>query len=168
MHVLALDPATATGVAYGEPGSTPKLWTEKFGGEGAEPEDIYEKATFFFADFLRTNTVDLFVIEGVVPPFGAMGRTTHNTTMITIGLYGIFVGVARCKRIPWRRVQIKAWRKHFLGRGDLNTETAKREALKRCRLLKWDPPDHNAAEAGGMFDWGCAQLNASLFGEMKW
>lgn len=167
-EVLALDPATKTGVAYGAPGSAPELQTLNFGGEGAEYEEIYRRATFWLADFLRTHSPKLFVIEGVVPPSGASGHTNHDTTMITIGLYGIFAGIAGCKGIPFRRVQIRTWRKHFLGRGDLKTEVAKREAIKRCRLLKWDPPDHNAAEAGGIWDWGCGQLNASLFGEMKW
>lgn len=171
-EVLGLDPATRTGVAFGVPGSTPELWTEFFGGEGAACEDVYERATFWLADFLKTRSPALFVIEAPVPPSAIKGFTNHDTTMITIGLYGIMVGIARCKRIPCRAVKISTWRKHFLGagNGNLKTEQAKRAALRQCRLLGWTPPDHNAAEAGGIWDWGGAQLRQpALLGEgLKW
>ncbi|HEX5508771.1 MAG TPA: hypothetical protein VFX37_09730 [Pseudolabrys sp.] len=168
VDVLALDPATKTGVAFGRAGQKPQLWTENFGSEDATCEDIYARATLFLADFLRTHPVGLFVIEGVVPPSGAKGFTNHNTTMITVGLFAIFVGIARCKRIPWRRVTVSSWRKHFLGSGRMKTDEAKRAAVKRCRMLGWHPPDHNAADAAGMWDWGCSQLRSPSFEGLQW
>src|ERR1035437_5504330 len=107
MHVLALDPATKTGVAFGSPGKSPVLFTVDFGGKGATCEDIFDRAASWFVDFLDRHPVALFVIEGVVPPFGAKGHTNHNTTMITVGIYGVFVGLARSRHISWRTVNMQ-------------------------------------------------------------
>lgn len=168
VEVLAIDPATKTGVAYGPVGGAPRLWTESFGGDGSDWVGVYGRATFWLADFLRTHKPAVIVIEGVVPPSAAQGFTNHDTTMITIGLFGIFTGLAGCKGIDLKVARIATWRKHFLGKGNLKTQEAKQAALRRCRLLKWEAPDHNAAEAGGIWDWGCGQLRAPTFGDMKW
>jgi hypothetical protein len=168
VEVLALDPATKTGVSYGPVGGTPKLWTENFGSEDSQCEDVYERATYWLANFLVTHKPSMFAIEQVVPPSAARGHTNHNTTMITVGLYGVFVGLIRCKRIECKPVKIATWRKHFLGKGNYNTVDAKRAALKRCRLLNWEPTDHNSAEAGGIWDWACQSLRSPSLLEMKW
>lgn len=170
-EVLALDPATKTGVAFGAPGERPQLWTENFGGEDTAWEGVYANATFWLADFLRTRSPALFIIEQPVPPSAVRGVTNHATTMITIGLYGVFTGLVGCKKIRLTPVRIGMWRKHFLGVGNLKTEEAKRAALRRCRQLGWEAPDHNAAEAGGIWEWGCAQLRQpSLLAveDLKW
>jgi hypothetical protein len=161
--ILAIDPATRSGVADGAPGSAPRLSVENFRHDETDDlADIYGRATFWLADRLRTNPPTLIVIEAPVPPSGAKGFTNHSTTMVTIGLFGIFVGIAKCKGIVVRTVHIATWRKHFLGRGNLPGDEAKRQCVKMCRMFDWGAPDHNAAEAAGIWSWGRSQLTPKL------
>ncbi len=162
--ILAIDPATRTGLAEGAPGSVPRLTIKNFRGDPTDaPEDIFQRVTFFFASRLRDEPLPTHVfIEAPVPPSGIVGATNHNTTLITIGIYAIVVGIVRCKHIPIHRAPIGSWRKYFLGKGNLSGAEAKRRAAEVCRLLAWDAPDHNAAEAAGIWAWGCAQIAPEL------
>jgi hypothetical protein len=82
--------------------------------------------------------------------------------MVTVGLFGIFCGIVRCKSIPLLPAPVATWRKHFLGRGRLASDVAKAQAMKRCKQLGWTAADHNGAEAAGIWSWACAQ-QATLF-----
>lgn len=170
--ILALDVATRTGVAEGRPGEVPRLQTVDFRA-GDDLSMLYANATTWLATKLRDDQPDLVVIERVVPPSGAMGHTNHDTTMISIGTFAIMCGIVRCKNVRLEYAPINTWRKHFLGHGRLPGAQAKRQAQQRCALLGWDAPDHNAAEAGGIWDWACQTFmgriptELHLFGERK-
>lgn len=156
--IMAIDQNTKSGIAEGLPGSTPRLETITFRrDETDEVEDIYERALFYFAERFRENPPGLVALERVVPPSAAQGHTNHNTTLITLGIYAIVIGVVRCKSIPLRTVAVQSWRKSFLGNGKLKGDVAKREAVKLCQRLGWDAPDHNAAEAAGIWHHACSQ-----------
>lgn len=161
--ILAIDAATRTGTCEGVPGRLPRLSTENFRQAPADgPEEIFARATFWLADRLRENPPTLVAIEQPVPPSAAWGATNHQTTIITIGLYGIFVGIARCKSIQVLHAPINSWRRYFLGKGNLKGDVAKRQAVALCRHLGWDAPDHNAAEAAGIYSWACSQIAPAL------
>lgn len=170
--ILALDVASKTGVAEGRPGEVPRLQTIDFRGEGELP-GLYGRATTWMATKLRDDPPDLIVIERVVPPSGAMGFTNHDTTMISIGMFAIFSGIINCKSVPLELAAISTWRKHFIGKGNHPGAVAKKMAVDRCKLLGWDAPDNNAAEAGGIWDWagqtfmGKTPQMLHLFGEKK-
>lgn len=156
--ILAIDQNTKSGIAEGVPGSSPRLETINFRRDVTDtPEDLYEAALFYFANRFRTDPPGLVAVERVVPPSAAQGNTNHATTLITLGIYAIIVGVVRCKSIPLRIVAVQSWRKSFLGNGRLPGDIAKREAVKLCQRLGWDAPDHNAAEAAGIWHHACAQ-----------
>lgn len=172
--ILAIDQNTKSGIAEGLPGATPRLETINFRRDETDtPEDLYERALFYFADRFRADPPGLVAIERVVPPSAAQGFTNHNTTLITLGIYAIVIGVVRCKSIPLRTVAVSTWRKAFLGSGKLTGDVAKREAVRLCGRLGWDAPDHNAAESAGIWHWACSQvaphalttLHPALFGE---
>lgn len=157
--ILAIDQNTKSGIAEGEPGSTPRLETINFRRDETDtPEDLYEAALFYFADRFRTDPPGLVAIERVVPPSAAQGFTNHNTTLITLGIYAIVIGIVKCKSIPLRIVAVQTWRKAFLGNGKLKGDVAKREAVKLCGRLGWNAPDHNAAEAAGLWHHACTQV----------
>jgi hypothetical protein len=170
--ILALDVASKTGVAFGRPGGVPRLQTIDFRGEGELP-GLYGRAVAWMATTLRDEPPDMVVIERVVPPSGARGFTNHDTTMISIGMFGILCGIINCKSIRLELAAISTWRKHFLGRGNYPGVIAKQMAVDRCKLLGWSPPDHNAAEAAGIWDWagqmfmGKTPEALHLFGEKK-
>ncbi len=155
-EILAIDPATKTGAAWGAPGTTPHIETVNLGRD--DIADSYGAAVAWMATKLRDRPPALVVIEKVVPPSSAWGHTNHATTMITIGLFGILCGIARCKSIPLLLAPINSWRKHSLGSGRLAGEQAKHRAVRLCRSLGWDAPDHNAAEAACIFIWASAQV----------
>lgn len=170
--ILALDVATKTGVAEGRPGEVPRLQTIDFRGKKKDDlTALYGFATRWMAEKMRNDPPDLVVIEQPVPPSSAWGHTNHDTTLITIGLFGILCGIVHCKRIRLEIAPIATWRKHFLGKGNYPGQIAKKLAIERCQLLLWDAPDHNAAEAAGIFDWAGATFMGKipealhLFGE---
>lgn len=152
--ILAIDPATVTGVCEGRPGACPRLTSLKFREDKSEgPEEIFGRAVYWLAERLRSDRPTLVVIEQPFP------SNNFDSTMITIGLYGVLTGIVACKGIPIKVAPIQTWRKYFLGRGNLKGDEAKRQCLKLCEQLGWDTKgDHNAAEAGGIFSWACSQV----------
>lgn len=170
--ILALDVASKTGVAFGRPGEVPRLQTIDFRGEGELP-GLYGRAVTWMATTLRDDPPDMVVIERTVPPSGAFGATNHATTMLTIGLFGIFAGIVRCKGIRLELASINTWKKHFLGTAKLKRAEAKKAAIDRCHLLGWPVCDDNQADAAGIWDWagqtfmGKIPEALHLFGEKK-
>lgn len=149
--ILALDPATRMGVCEGRTGDTPRLSAINFRRDPSdEPEDIYGRATHFLADRLRSNVPDLLAIEQPFP------SQRFDTSLISIGLYAIFTGIAHCKGVRTVKAPIQTWRKYFIGRGNLPGPQAKRECLRLCEALGWPAPTHDAAEAAGIWSWACA------------
>jgi hypothetical protein len=74
------------------------------------------------------------------------------------GLNDVFAAATRARGTPLIYVQVNVWRKFFLGSGNMRGADAKRAALEQCRRLKWLAPDHNAAEAAGIWLYACGQL----------
>lgn len=148
-YIIALDPATTTGICHGTVGSKPRLLTRCF--RSKTDEDMYGAATVFFATFLKDKRPDLVCIEA--PIQAAWGKTNAQTTSITRGLYAIFTGIARAKGIEVARADIGTWRKYFIGRGNLKGKEAKAQCVSLCAQLGWDAEDHNAAESAGIWCW---------------
>ena len=157
-YIIALDPATTTGICHGYVGSKPRLLAQKFRRSTLDTEEeIYGAAVAFFAGFLKDRTPDLVCIEA--PIMATWGKTNAQTTAITRGLYAIFTGIAGAKGITVRRADIGTWRKWFLGRGNLKGPEAKRRCVALCHQLGWTAPDHNAAEAAGIWSWAGSQVD---------
>lgn len=133
------------------------------------------------ATVLRDEPPDMVVIEQVVAPSGAQGHTNYDTTMITIGMFGILTGIVRCKSIRLEIAPISTWKKHFIGKGRLThienrhqrRKEGKRLVIERCQILGWSPEDDNQADAAGIWDWAGATFMGRipealhLFGEKK-
>lgn len=156
MQILALDPATRTGIAFGEPGRAPDICTVNFRrSRNDDVEDIFGRAVAFAATRFRDRRPDVLAIEAPLP--GGKSKNA-SATVIALGLYGIFTGIARAKGVRVLPAPIGSWRKFFLGRGNLKGPAAKAECVALCRRLGWEVPgdDHNAAEAAGIWAWACA------------
>lgn len=152
MRIMAIDPATTTGVCIGHAGDRPQLSSHKFREDkDDEPENIFGRATFWLADCLSRETFDLIAIEAPFP------SQNFATSMIALGLFGIFTGIAKCKSIPITRVQISVWRKYFLSSGRMPGPQAKKESLRVCEALGWDTSGHDSAEAAGIWTFACSQ-----------
>jgi hypothetical protein len=161
--VLALDVATNTGAAQGKAGGTPILQSLDWRHDKSEDVPaLCGRATAWLARRLRDDPPDLVVIEQPIAPAALKGRTTNDTTMTLLPLYGVFCGIVMAKQIPLIPVAISTWRKYALGVGNLKSKDAKAAAVKLCRQLKWTAHDHNAAEAGCIWLWGCSQVAPKL------
>lgn len=156
-YIIALDPATTTGICHGYLGSKPRLLTQQFRFADDKDEDLYGAAVYFLSSFLKDRKPDLIAIEA--PIRASWGKTNDQTTSITRGLYAVFTGIARCKGIPVLKADIGTWRKYFLGRGNLKGAEAKRQCVRLCAQLGWDAEDHNAAESAGIWCWAGSTLD---------
>jgi hypothetical protein len=154
-YIIAIDPATNTGICEGIVGSKPTLHAQRFRFGDDQDEDLYGAATKFFATFLKDRHPDAVAIE--TPIMADWGKTNHQTTAITRGLYAIFTGIVRCKGIKLIRADIGTWRKYFLGHGRLKGEDAKARCVRLCAQLGWHAPTHDAAEAAGIWMWACSK-----------
>lgn len=163
--IVALDiSARRTGLARGRPGAAPTVSSIAFAQEDDEPEDVYGRAVFWIAEYLRTSRPALIVIEAPVPAFRLKGFTNNNTIQLLNGLYAAIAGCIRCKGIPVRRAQIRTVRKHFLGNGGLPGDQAKRAAIARCRQLGWPVTNDDEADAAAIWDWACSTYGRTMAG----
>lgn len=158
--ILALDPATLTGVADGVPGGTPMLSVVRLRDDADDPpEELFRRAATWLWTRIATDPPALLAIERPVPPHQAKGFTQAKTTVISMGLHGLYIGIARARGIKVVTAPISTWRKAVLGKGNLKGEQAKYLMMMRCKHLGWSAPDHNAAEAAGIWLWACGQFN---------
>jgi hypothetical protein len=154
LRVLALDVATRTGVADGQPGDTPSLALVKFGREFDQPGDVFTRAALWIMRRLATDRPDLLVLEAPLPKFDSS---------LLMGLRGVMLGIAGANDVRTVEVSVATWRLYFLGAGNLKGADAKARAVALCARLGWgDDLDHNAAEAAGLWLWGCAQVAPRL------
>lgn len=157
MLIMALDPASTTGVCIGEPGQSPRLFSKAFKrDETDDPKDVFRRATRWLAEHLQTERIDHLAIEAPFP------SQNFATSMISLGLFGIFTGIAGCKGIQIKLVQISSWRKYFLSNGRLSKEQAKRQSMQVCEAMGWKADGHDSAEAAGIWSWAVTQIAPSL------
>lgn len=152
--ILALDSATRTGVAQGEPGLMPVLETVNFGREHDDAFDIWSRAQLWLIRrvneaFALNQPIGLIVLEGLVPKYDKT---------IQCGIYAIFGAVARNKMIPVLEAPVRTWRAFIFGNGGIKGELAKRRSIDLARRLGWQPGNHDAAEASMQWLWACSQV----------
>jgi hypothetical protein len=150
---LALDVAIRTGVAEGEPGDRPNLFSIDFGRPKGEPEEIFAAAYKWGRKTFEVAPPRLVVIEGLVPQFDKT---------IQCGLWAIFTGIATANHVPVRVVPVQTWRAWVLGNGRLPKREAKTRAIAVCTQLGWHVKNDDEAEAGCLWLFGCAQVEPKL------
>jgi hypothetical protein len=150
--LLALDVAIHTGVAEGEPGNAPNIFSVNF-GRGSDTPDIFAAAVKWAARTFETCPPKLLIVEGLVPKFDKT---------IQCGLWAIFTGFARVNNVPVRTTAVQTWRAYVLGDGRLPKREAKTRAIAVCTQLGWKVRNDDEAEAGCLWLWGCAQVAPRL------
>jgi hypothetical protein len=148
MQLLALDPGTKCGWAYGNIGQQPVLGTCNF------KHDTHAEIFAHALDWIERMAFDALVIEEPIPPSQKWGATNYGTTQILLGITAIFMASAAHRDAELRLVPIKSWRAYALGNGNLDRAAAKAAALRLCSWMKWETVDDNSAEAAGIFLYG--------------
>lgn len=152
-RILALDLARRTGWACcGErdDAGPPLHGCWKLPGLLPETIDAAHSQLFDLVQaMIRQQRIDVLVVEALNQ--GTVSRPgmglAHRALPTVACLAAVRLGVQRYE------VATSTWRKHFLGRGDLGGDEAKRRAVTLCCQLGpgWACTDHNEAEAQGIY-----------------
>ena len=170
MLIAALDIATRTGFAFGEPGSKPRtdLWRLK------QPSEHYDVVGGNIGKkirdlcFLADTRPDLIVFESPIPPYQEQGkgerknpiRRSIESILLPQRAVGGLQGVAECYGIEVMGVHLSKVRTHFIGRASAGSpEATKAAVISRCMALGYVPrgfKDDNICDALALWDWACA------------
>lgn len=162
MTVVAMDVATTTGLAVGVPGRPPKAWSVDL-GKALSHDRRFSNVLVLTHGLIERHKPRLIAIEA---PIG--GR---DASALLIGYVACIRGCAANRGVPVETYPSSSIRKHFLGRALAKrdfpslssaaaTKAIKQAVMDRCRLLGWDAPDADAADAAALFDFACACLGA--------
>ena len=158
--ILALDLATRTGFAFGEPGEKPRFGSIRFASVGASHEAVFGKAINWAQDIFTKLAPDQFVYEEPMQFRGGKSRAGNDE--ILYGLPAIMQGVAHNLGIhDVRKARVADVRLHFIHR-NCKREIAKRETMRRCRLLGWGVTDDNEADALALWHYACTFQDSKL------
>jgi hypothetical protein len=158
--VLALDLASISGWALGEPGGTPTHGYIRFAAPGSSHEAIFAAACRWMIDMMeRRPTVVVF--ESPLATSFKRGKTNASTTGLLWGLPAVIGAVAYmsgCYNI--RKADTRDVRIHFIGS---NPPRAKAKAMTvlNCQRLGWNVTDDNEADALAIWHFMCTIIARS-------
>jgi crossover junction endodeoxyribonuclease RuvC len=158
--ILALDIASVTGYAFGSPHDKPGCGSVRFAARDASHNAILANAYDWFHEFTRWRVPDVLVLEALLPPEFARGRTQKVTNELLGGLHGVIRAAAYKKGIyNIEAVSVLLVRHHFL-LGHFKRDRAKRYTVEKCRLLGWiSNTDNNAADAAALWSYWCGKVD---------
>jgi hypothetical protein len=159
--VLALDLASVTGWACGEPGGTPMHGSVRFASQGASHEAIFASAFRWMNGMLLEHGPKLVVWEAPLAGFKT-GSTTNNVTTILFGLPAV-IGTATYLRGGYdiRKADTRDVRLHFIGCNPKRA-VAKPMVMRQCRAMGWAVEDDNEADALATWSYMCSLIDPKL------
>lgn len=110
---------------------------------------------------IKKHEPDVVALEA--PLMGSRNRAVkHNfdTSYILVGLAFMSEAVAASFRLVPKKAHVATVRKNFLGHG--YPPDPKEAVMARCRLLGWDVPNHDAADAAAVWAWAKATHDKSF------
>ena len=157
--VLALDLASVTGWALGEPGSEPTHGTHRFAAKDASHEAVFYKCMLWTQETIIKHNPGLIVWESpLASNFGKKGETNIDTTALLHGLPAIVGAIAYMYKIyDVRKAATSAIRQHFINCNPKRAE-AKPMVMEQCRAMGWEVEDDNEADALATWSYMCSLL----------
>lgn len=158
-RILALDLATNTGFAIGDPQhGVLAHGTKRF--VGLEHAARFSSLFDWLNEKVMRWQIGLLVFES---PIMVAGRDKTSNVRLLMTMAGLAEMVALRRGVLCWEIESKQWRKHFLppsivtpkGRAEL-----KRATLNECRERGWQPCDDNAADALAILDASLEHFNA--------
>lgn len=163
--ILALDLASVSGWAVGEPGSrTPAHGTIRFAAAGASHEAIFAKAYDWTTKMMDTFKPNLVVWEAPLPTSfrRVRGKTNADTTSILFGLPAVVGAAVYASGIyDIRKAETNEVRRHFIFSNPKRVK-AKPLVMQQCRAMGWEIADDNEADALATWSYMCAILDPKL------
>ena len=159
--IMALDLASVSGWAVGDPGGTPEHGSHRFAKAGASHEAIFAKAMDWAETIIMLHQPKLIVWEAPLPGFKS-GKTTNDVTTILFGLPAV-VGVVAYRQgiFDCRKADTAAVRNHFIGCNPKRAK-AKPMVVRQCCAMGWNCSDDNEADALATWSYMCALLDPRL------
>lgn len=153
--ILALDIASRTGWAFGRPGELPRAGSVRLAPPGSDIGLVGMGLIRWMRDFTQLEKVDALYIEAPVNPAFMRGKTSWETALMLISLFGIACATAEGLGIfRRRRANVQDVRRHFVG--ESRPKDKKQAVIARCRQLGWKASDDNAADALALWSFACA------------
>jgi crossover junction endodeoxyribonuclease RuvC len=162
MIIMALDLASTSGWAVGEPGSTPAHGSHRFASAGASHESIFAAAIKWTSDQITHYAPSLIVWEAPLATSMKRGTTNVNTTTLLYGLPAVVGAVAYLRGVyDVRKADTKSVRMHFLGENPKRAR-AKPLLMHQCRVMGWEVEDDNEADALATWHYMCSLIEPKL------
>lgn len=164
MKLVAMDVATQCGVAVGSSGSDPALWSVDL-GEGRSEDARFSQVLILTHKLLEEHKPDLLAIEA---PIGGRFKSDY-----LIGLVACIRGCAANRKVPAIKYDIGEIRKSFCGRAlrkkdfpgandNQRGKALKAEVVRHAVLRGWTVPDHDAADAGALWEFAMAKAGLQI------
>jgi hypothetical protein len=161
MIVLALDLASVSGWAVGEPGGKPSHGSIRFASKGASHEAIFNNAMNWADKKIVFCRPSLIVWEAPLPGFKS-GKTTSDVTTILFELPAVIGAIAYQRGVyDIRKASTKDVRHHFIGCNPKRA-MAKPMVIRQCRAMGWEIEDDNEADALATWHFMCSLLSPKL------
>lgn len=172
MRIMALDPATVTGFAFGEAGSIPKSGSVRLKRPGESADVAAFNALAFLRDRFVLDRPDLCCVEHYLTP---VAQKSADAVILSIMVFGVIVAMCRAYGVRFEAPKADTIRKHFCGAANAGARAnTKLMVLNRAKLLGYIPrdcADDNRADACAAFDYASAHFarvqprDIALFGE---
>jgi crossover junction endodeoxyribonuclease RuvC len=161
MQVLALDLASVSGWAVGEPGGKPAHGSHRFARAGASHEAIFAGAVKWINGLLNEYEPRVVVWEAPLAGFKG-GKTTVDVTTILFGLPAVIGAVVYLRGVyDIRKADTRDVRHHFIGCNPKRAQ-AKPMVMQKCRAMGWAVKDDNEADALATWQYVCSILDPKL------
>lgn len=160
--VLALDLASVSGWALGEPGAEPQHGSIRFAAAGASHEAIFAKAYCWMWDMCDVHAIGTVVWEAPLATIFKRGSTNSNTTTLLYGLPAVIGAAAYlCGIYDIRKAETRDVRNYFIGANPKRVK-AKPMVMYQCRKMGWPVADDNEADALALWSYMCALIDPKL------
>src|SRR6266404_7236571 len=162
MNVMAVDLASTSGWAVGEPGGTPAHGSVRFASAGTSHEAVFAAAMKWAVEKIARYKPSLVVWEAPIPTSFKRGASNVNTTTLLYGLPAI-VGCAAYQHGIYdiRKATTRDVRLHFIGQNPRG-HIGKKLVMRQCAAMGWEVADDNEADALATWSYMCALIEPKL------
>jgi len=158
MKILALDLATATGVAIGDAHGAPLCHTERLGQAGQPHGARFSEALHMTRRLIEQHKPDLVVIESPIVT-GVKGG--EQRAQLAMGLRACVLAVCHMRGVKTSEYAVQSIRKHFIGDPRAKRDRAKRLTIERCQRRGWHVSNDNEADACAVWDYARAKIGVA-------
>ena len=149
MILCALDLASATGIAVGDPRGEPTFWTERLGEASAKQGARFTQALIMTKRIIEQHNPDLIAIEAAL---AGGGGGAQQRVQLAMGLRACVMSVCFSKNVRCKEFAVSTIRKHFIGNGRVKRTEAKRQTINECQMKGWQVDNDNEADALALWD----------------